>query len=169
MSVFQSLLDEYEVVEDTFDVSVPAPRLESGEIVLTFKSFKTAAEADEARKSARKLSNACLLYGDPKAAECQMHGPIKEKLPATRDDAFQIALLTVALAPSDDPIPFLGMVRLCANRHFFDHLWGAYQQGQRTVISKMVEVAVERAKKNSLADEDSSSEHSATSDVPSDS
>lgn len=161
-----ALFEEYEVIAETFDVAIPVPSHDPPEIKLTFKSYKNSHEAEAMRKRARDMANACLLAGDPRAETCPMHSPYKDKLPATADEAFQIAQLSESCV-GPEPIPFFAMMRLCANRSLFDYLWGLYNMGQRTVYAKLVEANIERAKKKSLSEtEDSLSQPSETQAAP---
>ncbi len=161
-----ALFEEYESIEETFDVSIPVPSLNPPEVTLTFKTHRNSSEAEKMRSRAREIANASLLLGDPKAATCPIHAPFKDRLPATAERAFQIAQLSESCV-GPEPIPYLKMARLCSNPSLFDYVWGLYQVGQKTVYAKLVEVNIERAKKKSHSEtEDLSPAPSETSAAP---
>lgn len=166
MTGFDALLSEYEPTLDTFQVSVPTPSAAEPFQVLTFKAFRSGAEHESAREEATAVSKNCPLFG----SDAEKLGPFKaiaHCLPRDMEAARRIAMLSVAL--KDPAIPFLSMVRVCANASLFGYLWSEYQAGQKTVYAKLVEVSIAEAKKNLPGSGDSSSEHSETSDVPQDS
>lgn len=162
MSV-EAILGEYELVEDTFDAVIPTPNASVAEVKITFKVYKNTRDSEAARKQARELAKNCKLLGDPEAKECAIFGKIKDRLPATSDEAFQIALLSISVV--SEPISFIDMIRICSNNSLFDMLWGRFNSGQKTVYAKLVEAHIENAKKNLLEAAGSSLPQSGTSDV----
>lgn len=156
MSVFDILLSEYEVTEDTFSVEVP---ISESYVTLTFRAWRNASAKKSAQREAAKLTQGFPING-VKVTE----GPflaIAHCLPEDAESLARMAIMSLCLV--EPQIPLLQMVRLCGNAAFFDFLWSEFQAGQKTVYSKYVALAVEEAKKKSLAEEeDSSSEPSGT-------